>query len=204
GTEHTLWCWGENFAGQLGTGDTNAVVGLHQVGTASDWLAVSTAATTTFAINSAHELWAWGDASAGRLGTGVTAGTFLPTKVTTPATWQAVSAGDDFACGLDMAGNAWCWGDDSYSELGYGPSPGGRSMPQQISGTDTWTQIAAGPRFVCALRVGGGARCWGLDDDGQLGDDNTSSTHHHAVVGGDLITDWVDIAAGDHHACARR
>jgi alpha-tubulin suppressor-like RCC1 family protein len=206
--DQTLWCWGHNNRGQVGTGDFMPVTGLHKITAGSGtWVAVSNGVFATYAIDTAHHLWAWGDEYTGELGDGVNASADMivgPTPIAPSQTWQSVSGGEVFACALDTGGNAWCWGDGGYSELGNPVANNPQVVPLQVSGTDTWTQLVTGARFVCALRVGGGARCWGADADGELGDDLTTTTNAHEVVGTDLITDWVELAAGDHHACGRR
>jgi alpha-tubulin suppressor-like RCC1 family protein len=60
--------------------------------------------------------------------------------------------------------------------------------------------IAAGKFHTCAVRLEGGVNCWGLNDNGQLGDTTTTEQHVPVRVKG-LTSRVVAIAAGDAHTC---
>jgi alpha-tubulin suppressor-like RCC1 family protein len=68
------------------------------------------------------------------------------------------------------------------------------------------TSIAAGENHTCALLEGGGLRCWGLGDQGQLGYGNTESVGRTQTpaslplveVGGRVVA----VATGRAHTCA--
>jgi alpha-tubulin suppressor-like RCC1 family protein len=60
--------------------------------------------------------------------------------------------------------------------------------------------ISGGGQHTCALPGDGTAKCWGLNDFGQLGDGTT--TEHHTPVAVSGLTDAVSISAGTSHSCA--
>lgn len=67
------------------------------------------------------------------------------------------------------------------------------------------TQLTAGDGFTCALLETGSIRCWGQNDDGQLGDGTVVSRVRPPsadVVAN--VTDFAAIDAGAHHVCALR
>ena len=66
----TLWAWGANQEGQLGLGDTSNRDSPTEVGSASDWAAVSCGAAHTLAVKKDGTLWAWGANQDGQLGLG--------------------------------------------------------------------------------------------------------------------------------------
>jgi alpha-tubulin suppressor-like RCC1 family protein len=62
------------------------------------------------------------------------------------------------------------------------------------------TKLFGGPRHICAIVDSGGVQCWGLNDDGQLGDGTT--TNHlvpTAVPGLSIVS---DLALGESSTCA--
>jgi alpha-tubulin suppressor-like RCC1 family protein len=64
------------------------------------------------------------------------------------------------------------------------------------------TQLAAGFRHTCALLSDGTVRCWGNNDDGQLGDGTTTDRPRPAVVA--RLSNVTAITAGQDHTCALR
>lgn len=81
-----------------------------------------------------------------------------------------LATGTDFGCGIDPAGATWCWGDNWSGTLGIADTDWS-PVPRRI-GTDTLelTAIVTGYYHACGLTGAGGVRCWGADENGQLGD----------------------------------
>jgi alpha-tubulin suppressor-like RCC1 family protein len=129
-TDHTLWCWGDNGYGQLGTGGTSGTSTNTpaRVGTDTNWATVSAGGEFTCATRTDRTLWCWGYNYFGQLGTGSTGDASTPVQVGTAADWVTVSAGDDWGysgghtCATRAGGTLWCWGDDEFGELGNGIS----------------------------------------------------------------------------------
>jgi alpha-tubulin suppressor-like RCC1 family protein len=70
-TDGTLWCWGGNAYGQLGSGDrTDSPNPIRETGAATTWSALSAGLTATCAMKSDAGLWCWGDNTYGQLGDG--------------------------------------------------------------------------------------------------------------------------------------
>lgn len=71
-SDGTLWAWGNNASGQLGDGTTVNRASPVQVGTATNWSALSGGASHTIGLGFDGTLWAWGDNTFGQLGDGST------------------------------------------------------------------------------------------------------------------------------------
>lgn len=82
-TDNSLWCWGDNSYGQLGTGDANAanIPASVAATVGTTWSMVATDVDHTCAVATDGMLWCWGENTSGQLGTGNTQAQLVPTKV---------------------------------------------------------------------------------------------------------------------------
>ena len=86
--------------------------------------------------------------------------------------------GDRHACALLDDGAVVCWGRNNAGQLG--TSGGDKDTPQSINlGTGrTATSIHAGGNYNCAILDDASVKCWGQNDEGQLGRGFTSSSEN--------------------------
>ncbi len=81
----------------------------------------------------------------------------------------AIAPGESHACVLTNRGVVACWGDNSYGQLGHFRTPS-EAVPVEVQGfADGVAGIAVGGMHTCALLAGNGVRCWGFNNQGQLG-----------------------------------
>ncbi|PYP52557.1 MAG: hypothetical protein DMD45_04205 [Gemmatimonadetes bacterium] len=173
-SSHQAYCAGINDVGQLGDGTTTTtgpftfvpVAGGLTFTTVSAGLYKSTCGVTTDAA-----VYCWGfDAG------------YTPERQ--PAApdvhFTAVSTGSVHACGAGTAGAAYCWGEDTYTQRGTG-YPSGDTAPQglPVTGGLSFVAISAGGAHTCGVTSDGKAYCWGLNDQGQLGNGTIGS---HAIA----------------------
>ncbi|HET8541760.1 MAG TPA: putative Ig domain-containing protein [Anaeromyxobacter sp.] len=197
-------CWGANGYGQLGDGSTtDRHVPVAVSGLSSGVQAIAAGAYFTCAIANGG-VQCWGANLHGELGNG--SATFEPVPAPVPVSGlssgaQAIAAGDGHACAL-VNGGLQCWGYNGYGQLGNGSwTPDPVPTPVAVSGLASGVQaVAAGGYHTCAL-VSGGARCWGRNVYGQLGNGSTSDSLVPVPVSG-LSVGAQAIAAGNSHACA--
>ena len=116
----------------------------------------------------------------------------------------SVAFGDELACAAVADGSAYCWGRNWDGQLGTGvidESPGGDGPPAMpVVGITGALQVAAGADHACALLSGGSVRCWGKNQNGQLGTgDRLRSATPVTVRALPTVT---AIAGGGNHTCA--
>jgi len=92
-TDGTLWLWGRNNYGQLGTNDLANRSSPTQVGVATNWSLVSTGTYSTIAVKTDGTLWLWGYNNNGQLGQNDRVYRSSPTQVGSATTWSRVSMG---------------------------------------------------------------------------------------------------------------
>ena len=121
-TDGTLWSWGYNGYGQLGTGtnDSSAHATPVQVGTDNKWAAVDAGQYHTAAVKTDGTLWAWGYNYYGQLGDASNTQRASPVRSERRRKWVSVSAGNYFTLGVKADGMLWAWGYNYYGQLGDG------------------------------------------------------------------------------------
>jgi alpha-tubulin suppressor-like RCC1 family protein len=201
----SLWCWGQNNIGQLGTGSTAQATSRVRIGAERAWADVAAggpqAQGFTCAVDRTGGLWCWGYNGFGQLGTGNAQPQYVPTRVGSESDWAAVSAGQTHACALKTDRSAWCWGHNHVGQLG-DASTANRSTPVRVGTGNTWTHVDAGTNFTCGLTADRTAWCWGYNNSGQLGIGSIVGSTTPRSVGSH--SGWVQIFAGDSHACGRK
>jgi alpha-tubulin suppressor-like RCC1 family protein len=197
---NTLWAWGYNSNGQLGTGDTISTNTPTQVGTWDDWVFVSAGFSHSLGIRSNGSLWAWGRNLYGELGTGGTTYTHTPTRVGTWSDWIAVDAGTDHSLGIRSDGSLWSWGSNLHGELGLGNNTA-TNTPTRV-GAWNWVQITAGLSNSLGIRADGFLYAWGFNNDGQLGLGDTADRNIPTRIG--TWNNWVKATTKHFHSLGIR
>ena len=184
----SLWCWGGNFEGQLGMGDTASRLVPTRVGTDADWARIMTGGTSTCGIRTDGSLWCWGQNEDGQLGLGDTNWRLVPTRVGTDTDWARVSPGNRHTCGIRTDRSLWCWGRNWQGQLGLGVSEPNRQVPTRV-GTDTdWARVGAtGWEHTCGIRTDRSLWCWGDNPRGGLGLGDTTDRLVPTRVGADAL-----------------
>jgi alpha-tubulin suppressor-like RCC1 family protein len=197
-------CWGYNFDGQLGNGQTNArAASPVDVSSLTDAVAVSAGSNFSCAIRSSGAVACWGAGLSGQLGGGSNTPRPTPGPVTNLTDALAVAAGESHACAVRGGGRVVCWGEGVNGQLGTGTTAPS-NVPVIVPGLDGVVAVGAGGRSTCAVRSAGQVYCWGANDRGQLGSgmSNTIPNPSPALVAG--IDDAFAVAVGQAHACAAR
>jgi alpha-tubulin suppressor-like RCC1 family protein len=115
----------------------------------------------------------------------------------------AIAAGQYHTCVILEDSQVKCWGRNESGELGYGdkedrgakPTDMGDNLPEIDLGKDRRAvSICAGSQHTCALLDHAQVKCWGKNDQGQLGQGDTSNRGDDAGEMGDNLP-VIDLAA---------
>ena len=204
--DNSLWCWGDNNAGNLGDGTStqrNIPVSVSGGGT---WTQVSKGDLHSCGIKSDQSLWCWGSNFAGQVGDNTQFNSYsVPTAVSGGGAWKYVAAGGSsvsgFTCGIKSDDTLWCWGDNTSGQLGDN-STTQRLIPTAINGGGTWKMVATGYAHACGIKSDDTLWCWGENGNGQLGDNSSTDRLIPTAVNGGGT--WKTVATAGDHTCGIR
>jgi alpha-tubulin suppressor-like RCC1 family protein len=197
-TDDRAYCWGRNFEGQLGVGEsqTNHFTPAAVAGTRR-FRQVQAGINHTCAITPFDVAFCWGWNSRGELGDGTTTQRFTPVRVAGGLHWLQLTAGYVHTCGVTTDDRAYCWGSNGSGALGDGTTTR-RLRPSAVAGGLPFRQIDAGFSHTCAVTTAYRAYCWG-PNGGALGDGTTASHRTPTLVFGKRYYDHV--SAGFAYTC---
>lgn len=163
-SDGTMWAWGENLYGQLGTGigdrrnadrDTPLPAAF-----GTDWTQVAAGGSHSLALKRDGTLWSWGNNWAGQLGLGI-ANQQVPevSQVGASTNWSRVWAAGLQSVGQQSDGSLWFWG----SLTGESKDTNQFLVPTRISAATNWVDVSFGYFVVFAIKSDGTLWCWGRD-----------------------------------------
>jgi alpha-tubulin suppressor-like RCC1 family protein len=183
----TVWGWGQNSTGQIGTATTDAQVRTPTQIEGLDGISIAAVAggrNHVLGLTPGGSVYAWGSNAVGQLGDGTRTSSATPVQVSSLSGVVAIFAGRDHSLAVRSDGTVWAWGYNRNGELGDGTTTM-RKLPVQVerANGDPLTgaiAVSAGANHSLALRSNGTVWAWGNNDDGQLGD-GTLTTRLRAV-----------------------
>ncbi len=154
GTGGTLWAWGSNMFGMLGTGepDTATHTTPVQIGTATDWVSVVGGVFFRLALKRDGTVWAWGFEQDGELGDGGTANSTVTTPTQIPGLTGVISigAGDFHAFAIRSDRTLWAWGANHQFQCGR-TTPASVLTPMQVMGITDVLAVTGGNSHSLAI-----------------------------------------------------
>jgi len=200
-TDGTLYMWGYNSSGQLGTNDrTWRSLPTQTVSGGTNWAEISTGGYSTAAIKTDGTLWTWGGNSYGVLGNSQINNSYSsPVQTIAGGTnWKQVSLNSDGTCvAIKTDGTLWTWGKNYQGQIGDNTSGTHRSSPvQTIASGTNWRQASFGQyNNIVAIKNDGTLWTWGSNTNGQLGD-NTAINKSSPVQTVASGTNWKQVSGG--------
>jgi alpha-tubulin suppressor-like RCC1 family protein len=164
------YCWGSNWAGQLGIGwygqdlaeggggdpfveTPQAVLGGHA------FAELAMGMMSTCGLTSTGAVYCWGSDHSNRSN--------VPERIDAAPAFVAIYGGSTHWCALTDVGAAYCWGENWLGTLGDGTREH-RAAPVAVDGGLVFVELALGGH-TCGLTTGGEAYCWGGNPYGQIG-----------------------------------
>ncbi len=197
-----VWCWGANNNNQIGKGASYFQPTAFRVpGLPAGIRMLSTISDHTCALTRLGGAVCWGLNEHAQLGDGSTAPREEPVMVPGFAGGViSIAAGQAHSCAVTTGGAVYCWGDNSYGQLGDGSGGRYSFTPVKVAqGEDKAVQVIAGFYHTCYLTDKGKVKCWGLNDEGQLGNGTTANSPTPTAI---LLVTVTFLEAGDAHTCA--
>lgn len=162
--DDTVWAWGANGSGQLGSGAGSSSTRPIRVPGLSGVSSVAAGASHSLALLSDGTVVSWGANGSGQLGrTGGSAPAPIPglTNVT------SITASGNYSLVTRSDGSVWGWGDNTFGQLG--SAPASTPTPVRVGTMSGIRSLSAGGTHALALASDGAVWSWGANETGQLG-----------------------------------
>jgi alpha-tubulin suppressor-like RCC1 family protein/chitodextrinase len=186
----TVWSWGNNASGQLGSSNQAhsnipiQVKGPGNQGYLTGVIAIAAGETHSMALKADGTVWSWGGNAFGQLGTGTTVSSLVPIQVARLPIGNAgappivaIAAGANHSLALTTTGTGlpsasrarvYAWGKGSFGQIGNG-STGAKVLKPYFITANNIIGIAAGANHSLARKADGSLLAWGRNHRGQLG-----------------------------------
>lgn len=195
-------CWGNNISGQLGNGTEDpSATPVDVIGLTSGVAQIAVGDLFACALLNTGVVKCWGNNTNGQLGIGSLDNQPAPVQVVGLSGVSAIDLGSRHACAI-ASGAVHCWGSSEFFQVGsirlnIFEFP----LPEPVHGLSSGAiAIAAGTSHTCAVLSDGSAKCWGLNNGGELGIGYTGQgSLPENVVG---LPATVSSIAPDTHTCA--
>lgn len=214
------YCWGENYFGQLGVGDTLRRSTAVAVSGGIQWSAISVGFWHTCGLTTDSAAFCWGENLAGELAAPPDSVPLSTTPVAIAGGLKFISlaSGSLYTCGVTAVGKIYCWGWNYAGNLGDSTTTN-RDTPTPVAqGNIVFKSVIASSAnsivlTTCGITTSGPAYCWGWNGRGQLGNPSAPSANCDSVstdpvscssvvplpVAGGLR--FVSVSIGTTHAC---
>lgn len=189
----SLWAYGYNGQGQLGTGNNTSR--RSPILVTSGVAQIAAGANHSLFVKTDGTLWAMGQNNEGQLGRGNTNDSNIPVQIDTGV--ANVSAGEGCSLFVKTNGTVWATGRNNYGQLGIGNNTQANT-PVQIPLVTGVAQVITGRYHSFYIKTDGTLWAMGRNDYGQLGNSNTESRNTPVQV--TSVTSVGSVVAGLQHS----
>ena len=165
-TQGVIYCWGNNFSGQLGNGTTAFSTVPVPVKSDLTFKSVSTGFTSTCGVTTQGAIYCWGN----NYNSHVPVKSDLTFKSVSTSGYNPTSSStsSSHTCGVTTQGAIYCWGDNSNGQLGNGTTASS-TVPVPVKSDLTFKSVSTGyynmlpnSSHTCGVTTQGAIYCWGL------------------------------------------
>jgi alpha-tubulin suppressor-like RCC1 family protein len=197
-------CWGHNGFGSLGNGSTGSSYGPSNINVLQ-FKSISAGGFNTCGMTSSREFFCWGRNSHYQVSQSIVATVVSsPVSISLPVEAEVLdylAVGENHSCGMTITNKLWCWGANADGQIGNGEVSTRSSFSETYALPiyTTVVSVSSGGKHTCLITNDNQIRCWGLNENGQLGD---------GTLNEDTTPRWIDdmsstfIQLGAHHSCA--
>ena len=207
----TIWSYGTNANGELGTGENEQKEKQTQIKELQNIEKISTGYSHSLALTKTGEVYAWGLGTKGQLGNGKNENSNKPIKIDSLSNIKEISAYKNISVAITQEGEIYTWGE------GNANTPTKKTIPEkaiQVSGTLILTEngniyniteeiakiegisdiakISCGESHNLALTTKGIVYTWGINTYGECGLAQTGNIEKRAIK-----ANIIEISAGN-------
>lgn len=150
-SDGTVWAWGWNIYGELGTSGSYQVAPV-RISDFSGVVQISAGGFDSFALKSDGTVWAWGYNGNGELGDGTLESHTVPAQVSGLSGATQIAGGSNHSLALKSDGTVWAWGYNSSGQLGDGTTANS-PIPVRVVGIAGQTFAVAGPGYSLSVQA---------------------------------------------------
>jgi alpha-tubulin suppressor-like RCC1 family protein len=182
------YCWGSDYFGQLGDGDSTYHFTPVPVAGGRVFTAMRAGLLHGCGVAAGSAGYCWGYNVLGQLGRGDTISSTTPVGVSGGLVFAAISPNGYHTCGVTTSYKAYCWGWNITNSLGDSGTESFSTTPVPVAGGLSFAALSVGRNGTCGVTTAGAAYCWGPSYFGAL-----------TPIGSGLS--FATVSSGRYHSC---
>ncbi len=197
-----LKCWGNNSIGQLGNLSSSLKKFPTEIDQGVKYNSVSGGRNFTCALTINGIVKCWGSNGSGQIGNGNTESRFLPIITSSGYSLNQLVSGENNSCGITKSGQLRCWGANGSGQIGKGSASSNECTPFNVDVSTNYIQLSKGTNHTCGITNAGVLKCWGANDNGQLGDGTKVSKASPVTIDSGVNYSQVVLSKNSNYSCA--
>jgi alpha-tubulin suppressor-like RCC1 family protein len=198
-----IYCWGDNFQGELGDPSVRISVAPLRVAVAGTFSDVAAGAEHACALRTDGIAFCWGSNDYGQLGLGTFGlGSSFADSVRTNLRFVELASAGDRICARTGDGAVFCWGTFWIAIPNGNQTVRPQVSPQRILPAPPFKSLAVGINTTCGIAASAGednnAYCWEANPAGSIGDGTVTGSTAPRLVRGPK---FVAVSSGERQTC---